>query len=77
MTNCIEIASWMIAIIGALIFVPSVYSFGLTIIPDPDSYPAGSKETFILIVSTIGVIIGGLICLCGVAPYVPCITVVP
>jgi hypothetical protein len=77
MTGCIEIAAWVLAVIGALIFIPSAYKFIWTLVVSP---PATNKNVALFVLSFISAAIGATLLIGGLSPYVsllPCITVVP
>ena len=72
--TCIVIASWMLAVVGAAVFVPSfitmVHAFKNILI----------TSDIIAFLSVVGSILGGFVLFTGIAPYLqylPCITIIP
>jgi hypothetical protein len=71
MTECITIASWMLAVVGFITFISSIY-IASNVGREPTMFNVG-----IFSVSVICLVIGLVACACGIIPYLPCITIIP
>lgn len=74
--TCITIASWMLAVVGVVMIIPSSYYINYKFIL---SY---NNNAFLVTLSIIGVSIGILMFVIGILPYIPeitlpCIQIIP
>ena len=77
--TCITIASWMLAVVGAITFVPSIYRIKWTI---DNNAPDTLINVTLFCLSFVGFVFGGILLSMGIIPYIPtitlpCITLVP
>jgi hypothetical protein len=79
MIDCIVIPSWVLAVVGLVIFIPSVVFIILEVINiEHGKYTNAS----ITVISTFGSALGAILFIINIAPYIPqiawpCIQVIP
>ncbi|MFA5745695.1 MAG: hypothetical protein WCX79_01200 [Candidatus Paceibacterota bacterium] len=75
--TCITIASWMLVVVGAIVFIPSFYfaKYIFTDVPE-----CNISNVVLFTVSIIFAIVGFSMFIFGIIPYIPilpCIQVIP
>jgi hypothetical protein len=71
MTECIVIPQWVFAIVGTMMLAPSIISIRNEIVLIPQ------ENEMKMLFSIVGVLVGVVILIYGIFPYLPCIMVLP